>query len=316
MNKLIIMAAFAAALSYAQPSAVYPGSIATFNDLLCTSNMAVTTLNGAIDSSQTSITVTDGSVFSTCSSGFTFTIDNEAIRCTTRSTHVLSGCTRGFDGTTAAAHLNSYPVRGLNLAAHHNQTAAEVRAVQQQLGANFGSSNGIVTRTSAGNFAARTLTGTANRIVFTNGDGVSGNPTADVGSDIALKSDSSGIPSGMVAFFAVNSCPTGWAEYTALRGRYAVGLVASGALEGTAGTALTNQENRAVGQHTHTVTDPGHTHSGVVSSTPGIGFVYQSGSTEVGVTGGSATTGISIANSGSVAGTNAPYIQFLACKKN
>lgn len=44
--------------------------------------------------------------------------------------------------------------------------------------------NGVVVRTSAGVTTARTLAGTANRIVITNGTGVSGNPTFDIGSDV------------------------------------------------------------------------------------------------------------------------------------
>lgn len=44
--------------------------------------------------------------------------------------------------------------------------------------------NGVVIRTSAGVTTARTLTGTANRIAITNGTGVSGNPTFDIGSDV------------------------------------------------------------------------------------------------------------------------------------
>jgi len=40
--------------------------------------------------------------------------------------------------------------------------------------------NGIVARTAASTVAARTLTGTANRLTITNGDGVSGNPTFDI----------------------------------------------------------------------------------------------------------------------------------------
>lgn len=39
------------------------------------------------------------------------------------------------------------------------------------------SSNGLLTRTGAGTAAARTITGTANEVTVTNGDGVSGNPT-------------------------------------------------------------------------------------------------------------------------------------------
>lgn len=42
-------------------------------------------------------------------------------------------------------------------------------------------SNGLIARTSATTAAARTITGTANLITVTNGDGVAGNPTLTVG---------------------------------------------------------------------------------------------------------------------------------------
>ncbi len=45
-------------------------------------------------------------------------------------------------------------------------------------------SNGVLVQTSADNFAARTLTGTTGNIVITNGTGISGNPTFDVGANI------------------------------------------------------------------------------------------------------------------------------------
>ena len=88
----------------------------------------------------------------------------------------------------------------------------------------------------------------------------------------------------------------------------------------TSGTALSNMENRAVGQHSHSINDPGHSHG-----TPW--YMAHDGGNWWGDYGGSgeypynqgtyaATTGISINNAGSVAGTNAPYIQFLVCKKD
>ncbi len=44
--------------------------------------------------------------------------------------------------------------------------------------------NGILAQTAADTFAGRTISGTANRIGVTNGDGVAGNPTLDIGSDV------------------------------------------------------------------------------------------------------------------------------------
>jgi phage-related tail fiber protein len=44
--------------------------------------------------------------------------------------------------------------------------------------------NGLMVQTAADTFNARTLTGTANRITITNGDGVSGNPVFDIGTDV------------------------------------------------------------------------------------------------------------------------------------
>lgn len=45
--------------------------------------------------------------------------------------------------------------------------------------------NGIITRTAANTVTARTITGTTNLITVTNGNGVSGNPTLTVGSNVA-----------------------------------------------------------------------------------------------------------------------------------
>ncbi len=134
------------------------------------------------------------------------------------------------------------------------------------------------------------------------------------------------IPAGLVSFFNLSACPSGWTELTAARGMYIVGLPAAGTLAGTSGTALTNLESRPVGQHTHTITisDPGHSHSVTALST-GCGncswrFAGATTNDGGGVGGGTSsnTTGItaSAANSGSVAGTNAPYIQLLACEKS
>ncbi len=155
--------------------------------------------------------------------------------------------------------------------------------------------------------------------------------------DGSLLTGISGIPAGLVSFFNLASCPTGWTDLTATYGgRYMVAKPTGGTLAGTSGTALTDLESRAVGQHLHSVDPPStstssdgnHSHTfthlsysdnstwwaGGYGSSP-----YWTGGTTS--TAGSHTHTVDIAafnsaNAGSVAGTNAPYIQLLACQKS
>jgi len=53
--------------------------------------------------------------------------------------------------------------------------------------------NGILTQTSADTFAGRTITGTANKVTVTNGDGVSGNPTLTLPDALNLKVGATGL---------------------------------------------------------------------------------------------------------------------------
>lgn len=132
-----------------------------------------------------------------------------------------------------------------------------------------------------------------------------------------------GTPAGAILYFSATACPSGWTEYTTARGLYIVGRVSGGTLATAVGTVLTNQENRAVGQHTHTVTDPGHGHGlqqegGAGASTALTGASINGAATIVASNAntGAATTGVTIQNSGSVVGTNAPYLQLLVCQKS
>lgn len=107
-------------------------------------------------------------------------------------------------------------------------------------------------------------------------------------------------PSGAVMFFNLGSCPAGWTDKTSTwGGLYIVAKPSGGTL---AGTALSNQENRATGQHLHTM----NTRVGGTSHTPGPPVTDNWGNWQTWDT----------LNAGSVAGTNAPYVQLLVCQKN
>jgi hypothetical protein len=146
------------------------------------------------------------------------------------------------------------------------------------------------------------------------------------GSQVCIDSDCksdwswSDVPSNAIGFFSTSTCPSGWTEVTGARGRYIVGLPSGGTLAGTAGTGLTNLQNRSVGEHTNTINDSGHGHNNVLAMSTSMGgradnavkthLIIQNSAM------GSSNTGVTVGNAGTVAGTNAPYIQLLVCKKN
>lgn len=122
---------------------------------------------------------------------------------------------------------------------------------------------------------------------------------------------SSPVTVGTTIYFNGTTCPTGWTELTSARGRYIVGLPSSGTLAGTAGTALTNLENRNLGTHTHSASavNSNHTHT-LVS---GGGIIKGTGSGYFSAGGDTVTVTVNALNL--PAGTPAPYIQFLTCQK-
>lgn len=114
----------------------YPSALATDTDLLIAANNAHSTLAITISSGTTSITLVDGSRFS--SSG-AFTMEGEIIHYCAKAGAVFTVCAsgRGFDGTAAAAHSAGVTVQGLNVAWHHNAVTAEVKAIETTLGINL-----------------------------------------------------------------------------------------------------------------------------------------------------------------------------------
>lgn len=94
---------------------------------------------------------------------------------------IVSGW-QAFIGTFLAATDLPSARSALGLAIGSN-----VQAFDSDLQALAGvSTAGLLSRTGAGTAAARTLTGTANKVTVTNGDGVSGNPTLTLPDALAL----------------------------------------------------------------------------------------------------------------------------------
>lgn len=129
-------------------------------------------------------------------------------------------------------------------------------------------------------------------------------------------------PAGAVVHFDLAACPTGWSEYTDGRGRYLVGLPQGGTPGAGVGTPLASGEDRATGQHTHGVNDPGHAHSVpydtdmLANLGNTIGGTKQQGANDGSAASSTVQTGITVQPAGAVAGTNAPYVQLIACRKD
>ena len=114
---------------------VFPAEVATDLDLTVASNRALSKLTFPIDGSATQLTVVDGTKFEVpC----LIQIDTEIILVGSKSGNLLQNCTRGFSLTSPASHGQNADVKGYVLAYHHNQIAAEIKAIEAGLGANFG----------------------------------------------------------------------------------------------------------------------------------------------------------------------------------
>lgn len=85
----------------------------------------------------------------------------------------------------------------------------------------------------------------------------------------AIGQSSAGVPKNLIAFTTDTSAPAGWAEYTAARGRYIVGVPSGGTVAGTIGSAMTNLQDLT---HNHTYTTViSHVHTFSVRYNPQAG---------------------------------------------
>jgi microcystin-dependent protein len=156
---------------------------------------------------------------------------------------------------------------------------------------------GMMAHTGVDTFAKRTLTGTANQITVTNGDGVSGNPTvaavvASAGEAIAgtdgtklmtplrvKDAINQVLPTGMIVLWSgsVASIPAGWALCNGangtpdLRDRFVVGAGSTYAVAATGGASTVTLAVANLPAHTHTFSATtgsagSHSHTGTTAS--------------------------------------------------
>ena len=183
--------------------------------------------------------------------------------------------------------------------------------------------SGVTGNVGIGTMNPQSTLGIFGNIRINDGTQNSGKVLTSHSAGIASWEPLSSVPQGMLLFFNLSDCPEGWTKVSDSQGRYLVALQQNGTLNGTAGTNLSDQENRATGQHDHSIGVVEHTHtfnggaSGggsayACSSPPGSPNTISGNWAQSSVS----TTGITINAYGDVEGTNAPYIQLLLCQKN
>jgi hypothetical protein len=134
--------------------ALWPTSIATNADLYIALDDFSTSLNGAINNSQTTITLASTVGLPTVG---ILTIESEKIKYTGVSGNDITGCTRGFSSTTAASHVDGTYVALNVVEEHHNSLKDEIIALETSL--NFTASRAMTSDVS-GRLAVSAVTST------------------------------------------------------------------------------------------------------------------------------------------------------------
>lgn len=116
--------------------AIFPTSVSTDTDLyIAVNNRSSVLTDNPLTAGATTVNVSSTTGFPT--SGI-ITTDLEAIFYTGKTATSFTGCTRGFDGTTAVSHLIGATVAHDIPAAHHNVLKDEIKAVEQNISDRFG----------------------------------------------------------------------------------------------------------------------------------------------------------------------------------
>lgn len=149
---------------------------------------------------------------------------------TTGNAATATVATTANEGDSATAFFPSGTIEAArlpDLSATYQPTDADLTAI-----AALAATAGITARTGAGAFAVRTLTGTANQITVTNGDGSAGNPTLSIPTSPTLPGTTTGTFSGPLTGNASTATALAANGANCTAGQYPLGVDAAGAVEG------------------------------------------------------------------------------------
>lgn len=119
--------------------AIFPGAISTDTDLLVGANFKTALLtDNPLSAGAVTVNVNSTSGFPTVGA---LLIDSELIKYTGLTGTSFTGCTRGFDGTTGASHVQNSQVRLVIIAFHHNGLKDEIKAIEQFISDIIGRTN-------------------------------------------------------------------------------------------------------------------------------------------------------------------------------
>lgn len=137
-----------------------------------------------------------GATFSLSSAGV-LTVSGIANASLTNSAIIIAGTSTALGGSITQDTITGLSSTGLVKRTGANTLAVAVAGTDYQAAdatltalAAY-NTNGILTQTAADTFAGRTITGTANQVTVTNGDGVAGNPTLSLPATINVNTSGS-----------------------------------------------------------------------------------------------------------------------------